>query len=122
VDLSPAGIKLSRAGYTMPTVKILIPELAAETVMNHRNPGESAPCLATTDTLKVEDVVQGNPVTEKADFTITLEKTAEVYKNSDGQDVCSVYLTETVSGTVRGFAFNHVRESALPERVVADCK
>jgi hypothetical protein len=131
VNLSPEGIKLSIRGYSAYTVKILVPELAAVTVMNHRNDQEGAPCLATTGTYDVEDIVQGRPTVEQIPFTVLLEKNAKVVKrniyDSDGkytgeEEVCVMSLQETVTGEVRGFKFSHVRGSALPERVVDDCK
>lgn len=121
VDLSNAGIRLSSAGYSMPTVKVLIPELAAVTVMNHRNEGETAPCLATTDTFIVGDVVQGRPTVDQVPLTIELEKVVGIV-NQGGTQVCSVQLVETVTGQIRGFEFSHVRSSALPSRHVDDCK
>lgn len=121
VDLSTAGIRLSKSGYSMPTVKVLIPELAEVTVMNHRNDGETAPCLATFDTLEVEDVVQGKPETVKVPVTVKLEKIVSA-ADDGGVKVCRVELMETVTASIRGFEFSHVRFSELPSRHVDDCK
>lgn len=119
VDLSTAGIRLSKAGYSMPTVKVLIPELAAVTVMNHRNEGETAPCVATYQAIEVEEVVQGLPTIETVPFTITLEKSVRIDHRNNS---CAVTLVETVEGVVRGFTFSHIRQSPLPSRHIDDCK
>jgi hypothetical protein len=79
---------------------------------------EGAPCLATTQTTNVEDVVQGKPSIEQVPFTIVLEKKTAL--TSDKR--CQVSLVETITGEVRGFTFSHVRQSALPERVAEDCR
>lgn len=122
VDLSTAGIRLSKAGYSSPTVKVLIPELAEVTVLNHRNEGETAPCLATFQAILVEEVVQGNPETLQVPTSIKLEKIFGVVEQENGEKICEVRLMETVTATIRGFDFSHVRFGDLPSRHVDDCK
>jgi len=120
VDLSTTGIRSSNLGYgDTYFVKILVPGLAAETLLNHRNEGESAPCLATYETFKVEDVVQGQPTTEIHDFEIVQKK---VVYPSESENACYVYLVENVETTVRGFKFTHERQTELPKRTLADCQ
>ncbi|WP_409477845.1 hypothetical protein [Pseudobdellovibrio sp. HCB154] len=120
VDLSTTGIRSSNLGYgDTYFVKILVPGLAAETLLNHRNEGESAPCLATYETFKVEDVVQNNPTTELHDFEIVQKKVT--YPNETDK-TCAVYLIEDVSTKVRGFNFVHQRTSELPSRHIDDCQ
>ncbi|KYG61478.1 hypothetical protein AZI86_17345 [Bdellovibrio bacteriovorus] len=122
VDLSTAGIRLSKAGYSAPTVKVLIPELAAVTVLNHRNEGETAPCLATFQAILVEEVVQGKPEVLQVPVSIKLEKIFGVIEDENGQNICQVRLMETVTASIRGFDFSHVRFGDLPSRHVDDCK
>lgn len=119
VDISPTNLKLSRADYSMPTVKVLVPELADVTIMNHRNTKEGAPCLATEDTFKPEDVIQGNSAVEKVEFTIELQR--QVYKD-DEKKTCMVYLVENVTGQIRGFNFSHQRDSEIGLRHIDDCR
>lgn len=120
VDLSTTGIRSSNLGYGDTFfVKILVPGLAAETLLNHRNEGESAPCLATYETFNVEDVVKGQPTTEIHEFEITQSKV--VYPDV-AEKTCHVTLVENVETTVRGFKFVHVRTSELPKRHIDDCK
>ena len=49
VDISTTKLKLSRADYSSPFVKVLVPELADVTILDHRNTNEGAPCMATGD-------------------------------------------------------------------------
>lgn len=120
VDLSTAGIRSSNLGYGDTFfVKILVPGLAAETLLNHRNEGEAAPCLATYETFKVEDVVKGNPATEIHDFEIVQKKV--LYPN-EADKTCAVWLVEDVSTNVRGFNFVHQRQTELPSRHIDDCQ
>lgn len=120
VDLSTTGIRSSNLGYGDTFfVKILVPGLAKETMLNHRNEGESAPCLATYETFAVEDVVKGNPAKEIHDFEIVQKKL--LYPNTT-DNTCDVYLVETVETTVRGFKFIHDRSIELPKRHIDDCQ
>lgn len=120
VDLSTTGIRSSNLGYGDTFfVKILVPGLAAETFLNHRNEGESAPCLATYETFSVEDVVKGNPATEIHDFEIVQKKV--LYPDTTNNS-CLVYLVENVTTTVRGFNFVHERSTELPKRHIDDCQ
>lgn len=120
VDLSTAGIRLSNRGYGERFfVKILVPQLADNTLMNHRNEGESAPCVATFQTGEVEDVVKGKPETLTVPFTIEVKRV--VYANPNTNQ-CSIALHEDVSAEVRGYKFVHHRQIQLPERGMEDCR
>lgn len=119
VDVSLAKVRKTNAGYgQMYLVKILVPELASETLMNHRNEGEGAPCLATYDVSTVEELIQGKPGVERVPFQITLTKSVQL--REDGS--CAVSLQEDISASVRGFNFFHTRIAPLPDRVAADCQ
>lgn len=120
VDLSRSKIVVSNKGYgTTYLVKILVPALTGPTLMNHRNEGESAPCLATFQTNNPEDILDGNPETIIADFKIELVKSVLPDKNSK---TCHVYLDENISTIVRGYTFVHNRRSELPMRSIEDCQ
>ncbi|MGZ6488127.1 MAG: hypothetical protein ACXWQQ_16420, partial [Pseudobdellovibrio sp.] len=66
VDIAEGKVKLSRAGYSMPLVKILVPELAGITLLDHRNVGEGAPCMASYDAKTPDEIIQNNPQIEEA--------------------------------------------------------
>ncbi len=118
VDISTAKLKFTNLGYGRTYfVKIIVPALAGETIMNHRNLGEDGPCLFTYDTDNLEDVIQGNPEVVDTEFKIILKK--NLFLDSD--NICKVSLTEELSANVRGFQFIHSKTSLLPDRIAEDC-
>ncbi|MCB0357712.1 MAG: hypothetical protein KDD40_11920 [Bdellovibrionales bacterium] len=119
IDISTASLRMSSAGYSSPTLKVLVPDLADVTFLDHRNEGEAAPCLATYDTLVLDDVVQGNPKIEQIPFTIKLYKSVVIDEN---ENKCQVYMAETVEGKIRGFDFIHDRFQQIADRHVDDCR
>ncbi|MCB0393429.1 MAG: hypothetical protein KDD25_02650 [Bdellovibrionales bacterium] len=118
VDISTAKLKLSKAGYESPVVKVLVPDLADVTIFDHRNEGEGAPCLATFDTFEPNDVIQGNPSVEEIPFKVTLTRMTFL----DSANVCQVYLVENVEGQIRGFNFYHSRDAHIGTRNAEDCR
>ncbi|MCM2278411.1 MAG: hypothetical protein NDJ89_10085 [Oligoflexia bacterium] len=118
IDISTTRIKLSRADYMAPVVKVLVPELADVTLLDHRNTGEGAPCLATYEATAPEEVIQGRPAIEEARFTVTLKKQAELEPRTS---TCSIHLIEEIHGKIRGFAFEHSRTARIGSRHPDDC-
>ncbi len=119
VDISTAKLKWTNLGYGGSYfVKVIIPELAEETILNHRNEGEDGPCLFTRDTDKLSDVIQDNPETIHVPFEIELVKITQF--NSENK--CFVTLQENIIGDIRGFEFFHSRSEAMPSRHIDDCK
>jgi len=119
VDLSTARVKLSSRGYSTELVKVLIPELASVTIADHRNPGESAPCLANYEAYTAEEIIQGRPETISVPFKITLTKKTVI---DEQKKVCKVSLKESIVGIIRGYKFVHDRQLAMPDRHVEDCQ
>jgi hypothetical protein len=120
VDLSKTKVVFTNQGYgSTYLVKVLIPALAAPTLLNHRNGTEGAPCMATYDVSNVDDVLQGKPETINADVKITLTKNQVI---SDDGKTCTVTLNEYLQTTIRGFEFVHDRTIELPSRVADDCR
>ncbi|MGI4993441.1 hypothetical protein ACRXCV_12465 [Halobacteriovorax sp. GFR7] len=118
VDVSTAKLKWTNLGYgSTYFVKVIVPELASETIMNHRNLGEDGPCMFTYDTKNLEDVIGDNPGVEDIDFEITL--TRFISKNPDGE--CRVSLQENINADIRGFKFTHTLSHQMPNRVGEDC-
>lgn len=117
VDISTAKLKFTNRGYGETyLVKVIVPELAEHTLLNHRNEGEDGPCLFTYDSQNVADVVQSNPETLDVEFTIKQSKS--FWFNGE---VCKVSLVETIDANIRGFNFMHLLEHDLPDRVKEDC-
>lgn len=120
VDLSTTKVKVTTLGYGgVPTLKVLIPELAAITILDHRNEGEEAPCMATFEAFTVEDVVQGDPATINSDITVTRKKMVTPIAS---QQICKVQLVETITTNIRGLNFIHSESQILPDRHIDDCK
>ena len=119
VEISATRVKLSQADYSVPVVKVLVPELAAVTLLDHRNTGEGAPCLATSQTRQPHDVIQNHPRIEEVEMTIYLVKnlSPNVVENS-----CDVSLTEHIDTVIRGFHFSHDRYLSVGVRQLADCQ
>ena len=113
VDIGKAKLKFTNLGYGQTYfVKIIVPELAGKTILNHRNVGEDGPCLFTRDTSELNDVLQDKHEVVKTDFKITLIKST--YKNGE---TCHLTLVEDIEANIRGYHFEHRRSLPLPDRV-----
>lgn len=120
VDISSTRIIMSNAGYgQIEVLKVIVPELADVTFLNHRNPTAGGPCLATYETSSVDDIIQNNPSVERVRFKISLSKST--YADTTNKK-CYVTMTETVTGKIRGFEFNHTVNQTMPERKIEDCR
>jgi hypothetical protein len=119
VDISTTKVKLSQSDYVAPVVKVLVPDLADVTILDHRNTGEGAPCLATYETRNPQDVIQGNPIVEKVKFKVTLQK--NLLPNIT-EGICQVSLAEDIHGMIRGFNFRHHRDQVIGNRSIEDCR
>lgn len=121
VDLNAATVKCSVQGYSMPMLKILVPDLAQITVLNHRNVSEGAPCIAAgrcqNGKLGPQDILKSGEGVVRVPVRVVLTKNARL----DGE-VCRVSLTEKVYATIRGVAFYHERFQEVAERSAADCR
>ena len=117
VDVSTAKLKFTNLGYSSFLVKVIVPELITDTILNHRNVGEDGPCLFTYEAFTVDEVLQDRPEVIDTEFLITLEKNARVFGEK-----CEVELTETVTADIRGFLFQHSKSIALSSRIIADCE
>lgn len=118
VDISSTRLLMSNAGYGQNYIlKVIIPELADITFLNHRNPKAGGPCMATYETENVDDVIQGNPSVETVTFDVKLEKETWF----DGT-VCVVSMTESIVGKIRGFTFQHSVIQQMPARTKEDCR
>ena len=122
VKIDATNVKRSQADYQMPMIKVLIPDIAKHTLMDHRNRGEGAPCMAVEDFIKIvdpEQIIQNNPGTENVVLKVKLTKT--LYPHPEAGK-CYGMLTEDLSAVIRGQKFVHQRTLELPERHIDDCK
>lgn len=119
VDISSAKLKWSQADYSSPVVKVLVPDLADVTILDHRNTGEGAPCMATYQALSPEEVIQNNPSVEVIPMTITLDK---LLTPDLTNGLCHVALRESIIGEIRGFRFEHHKSMEIGTRHIDDCR
>ena len=119
VALNAKTVKCSAADYSMPMLKILVPDLAQLTVLNHRNTREGAPCIAAGQCGErgPQDILKSGAGVDRIPVRVVLTKVAEL----DGA-VCRVSLVEKVTTVVRGVPFYHERTQSVAERAAADCK
>lgn len=116
VDIGTTKLKFTSRGYGSFFVKVIVPELAEKTLLNHRNEGEDGPCLFTYEALNIQDVIQGNSETIDVEFTIKHER-----RTWFSGEICKVSLIETINANIRGFNFMHSLVHELPDRIEADC-
>ncbi len=123
VELNEKTVICSRADYSFPMLKVLIPGLEGITLLNHQNRGAGAPCVTTNESCRPasrfgpgaspESILQGRPGTEKVEVTVTA-------KRKDIMDhvekTCTQTLIETVDTTIRGKKLTHVRYNNLNPR------
>lgn len=119
VLLNAETLKLSAADYSIPVVKVLIPALANITLLDHRNFGEGAPCLATFGTKIPQDVLRSQPGVEKIQVRVILKKNVSL---SADRKTCFVSLHERVESQIRGFLFEHDRYLNVGPRHPEDCR
>jgi hypothetical protein len=118
VDISTTRLLRSNAGYGENYIlKVIIPELADVTFLNHRNPLAGGPCMATYEAFEPSEIIQNNPSVEQVEFEVTLDKETSV----DG-NICHVTMSESVVGKIRGFTFQHMVFQKMPDRSVEDCR
>ena len=120
VDLNSKSVKCSAAGYSMPLLKVLVPGLADLTILNHRNRGEAAPCIASErcdGDFGPDNILKAGEGVEQIPVRVVLKRVTTL----DGE-VCHVTLVETVQTTIRGIQFNHERRQGVADRAAGDCR
>jgi len=121
VPLNLSTVLCSRADYGASHLKVLIPELAGLTVLDHRNFGAGAPCVSAGPcSLKqnVNDVLDVNRNSETVPVRVVLKRVTTL---NDLTGQCVVSLVENIETTIRGKKFLHQREVVLGERLPEDC-
>lgn len=127
IDLNSKTVKCSARGYMSPNLKVLVPGLADITVMNHRNPGEGAPCIAAGDCfgtgqtpgITPEDILQSGTGVDTVPVRVILTR---VSLPDHEAKVCNVTLKEEIHAIIRGVPFYHLRAQEMAKRNLADCR
>jgi len=126
IELTEQTVLCSAADYGASFLKILIPELADLTVMDHQNTGAGAPCVAAgmcelfpgSGGFNTTDILDGSGSTELVEIEVSLTR----FFNLDHEKkTCQVSLWENVLTEVRGIEFTHVRFANIGERPFGDC-
>jgi MYXO-CTERM domain-containing protein len=123
IELTPETVLCSAADYSFPALKILIPQLAAITLLDHQNFGAGAPCVAAgqcglPDGTEPSDILDPYDHFEDVDIVV---KAIRVDIVDDEALTCTTSLTERVDVLVRGVLFFHERYADLGSRPYADC-
>ncbi len=121
VDINHDTLICSRADYSLPMLKLLVPELAGLTLLNHQNTGAGAPCVSSGECDEGNfpgDIIDPNKPTETIDIQVKAVRLENV--DTDAK-TCTTSLREDVTMVVRGRTFTHARWSNLGSRPFADC-
>jgi hypothetical protein len=121
--LNDKTVLCSAADYSGLFLKVLIPKLAALTLLDHQNIGAGAPCVAAGACAPIgehspQNIIDPQKPLETVDITVRATRVNDIYHKDKK---CFTSLSEDVSLTIRGIAFFHNRFAALGERPYNDC-
>ncbi len=121
--LTPETVICSHADYSASFLKVLIPELAAITLLDHQNRDAGAPCVAAGECAPFgdhapSDILDDADTDETVDITVRETRVDEI--DHDAQ-TCTTSLRERVDLTIRGVPFAHERSTSLGTRPYGDC-
>jgi uncharacterized protein (TIGR03382 family) len=121
VELNANTVLCSSADYGALYLKILIPQLARLTLLDHQNLGAGAPCVAAgmcEPGNEPSDII--DPSDPKDTVAINVKAIRVDEADADTQ-TCNTSLTEKVKVTIRGVDFFHERWATLGTRPYSDC-
>ncbi len=121
IALNDDSVLCSSADYGALFLKILIPDLAKLTLLDHQNTGAGAPCVAAGSCQPgnmPSDIINSSHPTETVAIKVLAVRADQ--SDSDAQ-TCETFLIEKVNVTIRGVDFFHQREAPLGSRPFADC-
>jgi MYXO-CTERM domain-containing protein len=121
IDLNASTVLCSAADYSGLFFKILIPELAPLTLLDHQNTGAGAPCVSAGPCHpgnEPSDIIDPAHPTE----TVAINVQAVRADQSDADtQTCNTFLIERVKVAIRGKDFFHEQFADLGTRPYADC-
>ncbi len=121
IVLDESTVRCSAADYSATFLKVLIPQIAEVTLLDHTNAGAPAPCIAAgpcTETMSPASIVDPQRATEAIELRVLR---TEVTAVDHDQRTCHVSLREELFTTIRGVAFYHLRNGLDREPAYADC-
>jgi len=121
VTLDDQTVLCSSADYGALFLKVLIPQLASLTLLDHQNTGAGAPCVAAglcEPGNEPSDIIDDDEPTETVALNVKAVRQDLVDETAQ---TCDTYLIERVNVTIRGVAFTHERTAPLGPRAYSDC-
>jgi uncharacterized protein (TIGR03382 family) len=121
LKLDSTTVLCSSADYGALFLKVLIPDLAHLTLLDHQNIGAGAPCVASGQCRAGNmpaDIIDPAHPTERVDVNVQEVRADEA---DAAAQTCTTTLFERVHVTIRGINFTHERSLALGTRPFSDC-
>lgn len=123
LELTPETVICSHADYAATFLKVLIPELASITLLDHQNTDAGAPCVAAGECAPFgdhapADILDAADTSETVDVTVRATRIDEI--DHDAR-TCTTTLVERVDLEIRGVPFAHQRQAPLGSRPYGDC-
>ena len=123
LELTPDTVICSHADYSANFLKVLIPQLASITLLDHQNTDAGAPCVAAGQCAPFGDhspdeILDEADTSETVDIRVRATRQDEI--DHDAQS-CTTTLIERVDLEIRGVPFAHQRELSLGSRPYGDC-
>lgn len=120
--------KWTTLGYGSMTEKVIVQDLAAHTLFNHRNPGEDGPCLRSFRQRQPLIFNTGgtvtspitNPADANGDITVQIQILNKYTMNRE-KNICKVNMVEHVSTVIGGIEFSHTYQKDMGHRYIGDC-
>lgn len=119
LKLDSHTVLCSSADYGALFLKVLIPELAGITLLDHQNTGAGAPCVAAGPCQPGN--MPSDIIGQSYEPSAINVKAIRIDEVDTDAGTCNTMLRETVDVTIRGKAFKHERFASLGERPVSDC-
>jgi len=121
--LTPETVICSHADYSASFLKVLIPELASITLLDHQNTDAGAPCVAAGECAPLgdhapDDILDEADTTETVDITVRATRVEEIDRDAQ---TCTTSLRERIGLEIRGVRFAHERTASLGSRPYGDC-
>jgi MYXO-CTERM domain-containing protein len=123
LELTPDTVICSHADYSSTFLKVLIPQLASITLLDHQNTDAGAPCVAAGECAPFgdhapDDILDEMDTTETVDIGVRASRVDEIDHEAQA---CTTTLIERVDVVIRGVPFFHQRSSSLGSRPYGDC-
>ncbi len=121
--LTPETVICSHADYSASFLKVLIPQLASITLLDHQNTDAGAPCVAAGECAPFgdhapSDILDEADTSETVDITVRALRVDEIDHEAQ---TCATTLRERIDLVIRGVPFAHERSASLGSRPYGDC-